>query len=210
MRPRPGPAILAVVVASAAFALALAGRGVVGVWWPTAVAAAVSVALAAWADGRRLVEKLRPRVLPAFGGLVAGLALAGATHVGYRVIAPLAPQLPDLAGALYADLQLPPAAILLLPLLMLITLAEELVWRGLLVDLLAPRFSPFASGLVATGLYALPLVASGNLALVALGLGCGAVWTALRLATDGLVAPWLCHLVWGVFVFSLWPVAASA
>ena len=210
-----GRAIVAIALATLAFAGALAGRHRIDVWSATAAAALASIALATWAGRASLLARLRPRLLPAVGGLAAGAALAAATHAGYRLLAGVFAALPGLAGALYRDLERAPGPFaaaspaVMLPLLLLVTLAEELVWRGLLVDLLRPHLPALATGVLATALYALPLVASGNLALVALGLLCGAVWTALRLATGGLVASWACHATWGMLVFAIRPLTVG-
>jgi len=45
----------------------------------------------------------------------------------------------------------------------------------------------------------------GSWLLVLLAVGCGAVWTAMRIGTRSLWAPWLCHLGWDLLVFIVHP-----
>jgi membrane protease YdiL (CAAX protease family) len=204
---RPARATAAVAFTMAAFAVALAAHRQPWFWLATAASAALAAALAAWAAAPRLRALLRPRAASAAIGVTTGLALAAATHVLFAhaasAYAPLAPAVRDL----YATLAGYPGRATTVLVVSLAVLAEELVWRGLLVDLLR-RHGPRRTLALGTLLYALPLLAAGNPALMVAALGCGAVWTALRLACDDLVAPLASHLVWNALLLALWRLGA--
>ena len=200
----------AVVVAMATFAVAaaLALRGSVNVWLGTAVAAAIGVAGSVAVARGRLEPWLRPTRSTGVVGFVVGVAMILATHLLYlparALVAGLAPRVSDL----YTLLEAPPGPAAALPVVLLVVTAEELVWRGLAVDLLQARnLRPVTVVAVATLLYALPQIAGGGPVLVVVTLSAGLVWTVLRVVTGSLVAPFITHLVWDVGVFVLWPVA---
>jgi membrane protease YdiL (CAAX protease family) len=198
--------VFAVLLASFAFAAALAGRGSLSVWLGTGAAAVASIAGAAWVAGDRLRELLRPRFAAVAAGVASGALLAAASHLGYRLAVVVAPALRPLVAALYDELRASPGQLVSVPILAFVIVAEEVIWRGLAVDALAAaRLGPFAQVGGATLLYVAPLAASGSLVLVLVGAGCGAVWSTLRVATGGLVAPIVSHLVWAVAVLVVWP-----
>ena len=201
---------LVVALATLCFAAALLAKGELNVWAVTGGAAGLSLAAAFAADGRRLVALLVPRRRDAFLGLAAGAALVVVTHLLWELAARLVPGLPAVVEHLYAELQAPPGPLAALPLTAVVVLAEEVAWRGLLVDELLARFDPAprrraALLAAATLLYAVPYLVAGIPVLLLAALALGAVWTTLRLATGGLVAPLLCHLAWSAAIFALWP-----
>jgi hypothetical protein len=108
---------------------------------------------------------------------------------------------------LYGDLQVFPGPAAGALVLLVAVVAEELVWRGLLVELLTPRLGPGWTCAAVSALYALPQVAAQTGVLVAVAFACGVVWTALRLAARNLVVPLVSHLVWSLVIFVLAPVA---
>jgi uncharacterized protein len=197
---------LALLLASVAFAAALASRGSLSIWVGTGAAAVVAAAVAAWAAGGRLRELLRPRGAALVVGLASGALLAAVSHLAYRLAVDTVPMLRPLVAALYGELRATPGPLAALPILAVVVLAEELVWRGLAVDVLAAaRLGPLAQVAGSTLLYAAPLAFSGSPVLVLVGTSCGVVWSALRVTTGGLAAPLTCHLVWAVAVLVAWP-----
>lgn len=204
--PPPRKRLYAVVaVATVAFAAALAAKGVVSVWWTTTAAAVLSLVLAAWVDRRGLARSFRWRRRDAAIGLVGGVAMAGATHLLYPLGRTLIPALASDVTALYADLQAPPGVLAALPLLVLVAVAEEVVWRGLLIDALSLSRHLPAAVLASSLFYTLPQVGSGSAVLFGLAVVCGALWGAERVWTRGLLAPTLTHLVWNLLVFVAFP-----
>jgi hypothetical protein len=199
-----------VALATLCFAAALLAKGELNVWAVTAGAAVLSLAAAFAADRRRLAALLVPRRRDAVLGLAAGAALVLATHLLYGLAARLLPDLQAVVRQLYAELEAPPGPLAALPITAVVVLAEEVVWRGLLVDELLARLGTApqrrtALLAAATLLYAVPHLVAGIPVLLLAALALGAVWTTLRLATGGLGAPLLSHLVWSAAVFALWP-----
>ena len=138
-RSRTWRRLVVVSVATAAFAAALLLQDTVNLWAVTGGAALVSLAAAAWADGRRLAALLVPRRHDVLLGLATGAAAVLATHLLFALAARLAPGLPAAVRQLYAGLEAPPGPLAALPVTALVVLAEEVVWRGLLVDELVAR-----------------------------------------------------------------------
>ena len=196
----------AVLVATAGFTLALVAKDVVNVWLLTGLAAAVSIGLAAWSDGRRLAALLRPRKRDLAAGAGAGVALVVATHVLYPLAAELVPAFGRLVEFLYADISVPPGPRAALPLTAVVVLAEEVIWRGVLMEELRHRYRHRRVRVImATLLYAVPHMLAGIPVLVVAAVTMGAAWTLLRLATGRLVAPLVCHMVWSMTIFAVWP-----
>ncbi len=79
--------------------------------------------------------------------------------------------------------------------------AEELFFRGTLIDAVPRRFAA-AAGVVP---YALTTVPSGNAALAIAAMVMGAVFTALRIRTDALTASIATHLSWSALMIALFP-----
>lgn len=190
------------VVATVSFGLALGLRKQVDVWPSTALAAVLSGGLALAVAHPTLRSRLRGGWRPLVVGPLAGGVLVLLTHLLYRATSALAPGITEEVAQLYASLEAWPGPIGGLPVLVLAVIAEELVWRGVLLEALLERAPRAAAAAVATGLYALPQAVTGSWIPVALALGLGAVWTAQRLRSGGLLEPLLCHLVWSTAVFA--------
>lgn len=204
-----GKCVLTVTVATAAFALALLLRDVLNVWLVTGLGAVVALALSRWTAGVRLRKLLAPTLREVITGAGLGAGLVVLTHVVYRFAVDLIPFLDGMVEGLYGDLQVPPGPVAALPVTVVVILAEEVVWRGVLVEELRGRDTfrgrPALLVLVATAIYAIPHLLAQDFVLMAAALILGALWTALRLVTGGLVAPLACHLVWSCTLFALWP-----
>lgn len=209
-RPPPGPedsprlstGFGPVSLATLLFAAALFVRAEANVWVVTGAAAAASLGIAWHLHGERLRELLRPSALRLALGVVLGVAMAAATHLLYRLTVGLVPAVSPMVAELYRNIeQDPPGPLLALPVVLVVVLAEECVWRGLLVDALWSRVGAAATLLLATAAYSLPQLAARSLPLVAAALGCGLVWTAIRLWRREILTPLVTHLVWDVLIF---------
>lgn len=198
--------LAAVAVATVALGLAIGGRWTANVWLTTGVAGAVAIAAALAADRREIVARLARPLRGVALGAASGVAMVIATHLLFRFAADLLPGLAMATGELYRDLADPPGPRRAAPILALVVLGEELVWRAVLPALLAAR--GVAAGravLPVTLLYALPQAASGSLLLAAVALAAGAVWTLLGVLRRDLWAPLVCHLTWSLSLFVFWP-----
>ena len=198
---------LTLVLCTAAFCLAMGLREVVNIWLGTGVAAVVSLVLL-----RALAPESRPKA-PGWStrsvlvGLVAGVLMSIATWVAYPMSTDLLPAIGVEVPKLYALLRQPPGPVWAFPVLVLVVCTEELVWRGLGIDVFLDQGSETRAVVLATLLYVLPQIAFRSPLLVVVTLVCGAIWGALRVGTGGLTAPLVAHLTWDLLVFVLFPVA---
>lgn len=173
---------------------------------PTGVVAALG-AFRAHRDGE-LREWLRPRWGDATVGVLVACALMAGAYVFTRAVAP--PDSPRVAWLLRIYLQLGDPAVLrqnvgiVAGVVIFASLAEEIVWRGLVTTLLAERIGSRYAWIVSAFLYAAAHVpaafavgdptAGPNLVLLLGALGAGLVWGALvRLKGGSLVAAVISH-----------------
>lgn len=209
-----GPGIVAERSGRSDLVLSLA---VLAVWLGGAVVArreglwlglgGVAVALATvlvFLDGRHLraLFTLAPR--PIAAGLLVGALTTLLTRPLYLLVARIAPPVMSDVALLYGSLGATapawgPVA------LVVVVVAEELVWRGSVQGALQRRFGAGAAVLLAAALYALALAPVGSPLLVFVAFACGLLWSGLRAATASLVAPLLAHLLWDQAVLYFFP-----
>ncbi len=97
--------------------------------------------------------------------------------------------------------------LLSLLLLLLIGPAEEIFWRGYVQQRLTNEWGPNRGFLIATALYTLVHVPSGNFMLVMASMVCGIVWGGLyRLFPERFTAIVLSHALWDAAVFVWFPI----
>lgn len=216
-------AITAAVAAAAAFACR---AGSAGSWRLAAVyggvtgVIAVAGAVRAWRDGE-LVEWVKPAGLDVtLGCFTGGFLLACAYAFTKYVVPPTSPRVGWLARAY---LQMGDTAALhaqitaVTAFLVFISIAEELVWRGLVTTLFAELVGSRRAWIFAALLYAaahLPTVwllsdpkAGPNPLIVLAALGCGFVWGALTRWKGRLVPAIVSHLLFDwcvVMMFRFW------
>lgn len=131
-------------------------------------------------------------------GVVAFGAFVGAAAIGRRISALQAPLDSVLARADAGPL----AAVLTLALVN--ALAEELFFRGLVIDR-ARHLTPWAPAVVAVALYVAVTAVAGNVALTLAAVVMGVVFTATRLWRGGLAAPIAVHVVWSTLMLLALP-----
>ena len=200
----------AVVLAAcvSAFCVAMGLRAELNVWIGTGAAAALSMVLL-WIGARPSVRSIlgeNPRLGIALG-LVVGTAMSLATWGLYPFAVGVLPVVQGEVETLYGLLRQTPGPVRAFPLLLVVVAAEELVWRGLAIDLFTPVLGPWRAALMAALLYVLPQIAFRSPLLIIVALLCGLVWGALRVRTGGLMAPFVAHVVWDLLVFIVYPVA---
>ena len=89
---------------------------------------------------------------------------------------------------------------------LLIGPGEELFWRGFLQRRLQSHQGPFKGYLLATAVYALMHVGSGNLMLVLAAGICGLFWGYLYLRTGSIIINVVSHTAWDIAIFLFLPV----
>jgi len=163
----------------------------------------ILIAVLVWGEtARNLQLTLRAATLSAAVGLTLALA-------SWLLVPPLAREFPSLGTelkSLYLILNRPPGPLKALPLLLLTTTAEELVWRGELVSWLKQRYGLATTVVISTLSYSLPIAASKSLLLFCVATGLGAILTLQRIATRSWVAPLISHAIWSLGVFVIRPI----
>ena len=193
-------------VATAAFAAALALREYVDPWRSTALAAVSGIALSGWTLGPRLRGLFAITTRGASSAVALGVALVAATHLGFALIAHASPELADTVRGLYLSIDLGASRVALALLTTVIVIGEELIWRGVAVDVAQPR-SRLAVGAISVALYVLPQLPGHVPVLIAAAAGLGVIFAAQRLATGRLTDSILTHTIWSVAVFVVFPVS---
>lgn len=175
------------------------------------------VALAAFAAQRLAQQgKLRARIMPKSGdlslGALTGFALLVASWGGRAILAPSGSARRNWLLHFYLQLGDPERlqhSVLLTSALAVIVLAEELVWRGFVLEELSERLGTRRGWVAAALLYALaalPTVylqrdytAGPNPLLVVAAFGCGMVWTFMAGRFGRLLPGAFSHLVFTYF-----------
>lgn len=191
-----------------AFCLPMGLREHLNIWIGTGMAALASLGLL-WLGARPTFQLgfTPPTVTGIAAGLVVGLAMSLATWWIYPLSVSVFPPIQTEVETLYALLRQAPGPVRAFPLLLLVVAAEELVWRGLAIELFSRAVGPVRAVVVSAFVYVLPQVALGSALLVIVALLCGSLWGALRVRFRGLSAPLVAHLLWDLLVFVLYPVA---
>lgn len=199
---------LALAACVTAFCVAMGLREVLNIWIGTGAAALISV-LALWIGARPVLRSNLGMPAPAnlIVGLAVGVLMSLATWWLYPMSVSLLAPIQTEVETLYALLRQAPGPVRAFPLLFLVVAAEELVWRGVAIDLFSKRLGPWRAMFFSALLYVLPQVALRSPLLIIVALCCGLLWGALRVRSKGLAAPFVAHLVWNVLVFVWHPVA---
>lgn len=190
------------------FGAAIAAREVWNPWWTNAAVGVVVTVVCAAILRARWSALLEVRGRSLAGAVLLGGALVALTHLSFALAVELIPGLETSVVELYGDIEAQsPGPIASLGLIAIVVVAEEVLWRGLAVELLTPRLSGVATGCVVVALYAVPQLIGGDWVLLAAAVGLGGVLTAQRLLTKGLLEPIATHAIWSACIFSLLPLA---
>jgi membrane protease YdiL (CAAX protease family) len=172
-------------------ALYAAGFAQAGVW----TAASVACRPIAW-TGRW--ERLREVVTGVGVGLLSFVAFVGAAAVGRHI--------GFLAGPIDSVLRKADAGpvLFVLALALVNGVAEELFFRGLVIDV-TMHFGSVSAVLISTALYVGVTAVGGNNALTAAALVMGTVFAIERVVSRGLLVPILTHLAWSTLMILALP-----
>jgi membrane protease YdiL (CAAX protease family) len=160
----------------------------------------LAASLALGAVRRRLSATPRRIVL----GLVSGGVLYGLTRAGVLVLKAAWPAWEGYARELNSW-KSGYSTVFLAVTLVMIVIAEEVLWRGVVARFMMERWGAAFGVLAGAALYTAAHVATMNPLLLAAAFGCGVYWGLLAAATDDLTAPIVSHLVWDVMVMFVTP-----
>ncbi len=203
MSDRPLAVTAACVVASLAWVVTFAVAHGHGAAAPALAVLGVVVTAALHVRVPELRALWRPRLSSALWGLAAGGALVGATYALFGPACALVPGLEREVDDLYRGALGAPRVVLAT--VAFVVVAEEAIWRGALLGALRADHGAVGAVVLSAALYAAAQAGAGSVVLVAAAFGLGVVWGALALATGGLFAPLVAHLVWTPIVLVLVP-----
>ena len=96
---------------------------------------------------------------------------------------------------------------ILLLMLFIIGPGEELFWRGFLQDRLMKRFKPIYGFIIATTLYTLIHVLTGNFMLIMAAMVAGLFWGWMYYRFKSIAANVISHVVWDITIFLILPIS---
>ena len=191
------------IYALALVLLALAFRGPLGPWKGMTIGMGILLAasLAVGAVRRRLSPSLSRVGL----GLAAGGVLYGLTRLAVWGFTRAWPDWALYARELSAW-KLGQSTPFLATTLLMIVIAEETFWRGVVVRFAMERLGRAAGIVAGAAFYAAAHAVTLNPLLLAAAFSCGIFWGLLYAATDDLTAPLVSHLAWDVMILFITPV----
>jgi membrane protease YdiL (CAAX protease family) len=137
-------------------------------------------------------------------GLVLGTTMTLATYPMFHLAVRVVPALRPAVRALYRAADGP--SLHAISWVAVLVLAEELLFRGALLDALERRTQPAVAAVLSVTAYALAQLGSGSLIVFLLALSCGAIWTRARRYSGSLVVSTISHLIWTECLILLFPV----
>jgi membrane protease YdiL (CAAX protease family) len=138
-------------------------------------------------------------------GVAVGVGMTLLTYPIYRLAASLWPGLTANVIGLYAGARsttLPKA----LAWMLAVILAEELLFRGVLPDVLSNWMAQRAAYALTLLIYALAQYGTGSLIVLLMAVVCGTVWSIQRVLTGSLASCLVSHLIWSPTVILFCPV----
>jgi NADH dehydrogenase len=136
-------------------------------------------------------------------GLAAATVLYGIGAVVFHLLQKTAGGAAQIAQ-LYGWRDTVPAGFVI-PLLVLIVMAEEIVWRNAVTLPFAARLGPIAGVLLAAFAFSAAHVSLGVPVLLLAALGAGAFWSALVVKTRSAIPALVSHVLWDLAVLFLLP-----
>ncbi len=190
-----------VIAASIVWAAGLAiGRTTHLVFVVQGIVAFVVLIGCAALHGRALLDGLRPRLAPILTGVGGGVACAVPTVLLWPYVAKWMPFLAVEVRAIYGDVPFQPIDA---PLVLLVVMAEEALWRSMLPDALAARRTRTIAYVLSTCAYAAAQAGALTWVTPVLAMAFGLLWSAERVATRSLWAPLITHAIWTFTVVSM-------
>lgn len=134
-------------------------------------------------------------------GILGAIFLYGLFFLGGRLFQLLPISISD-TNPMYQIRQM---GAVFLSIFLLISPLEEIFWRSFLQKWTMKRFGDYSGWLIASGLYTLVHVASCDLLFIGGALISGLFWGFIYMKTKTLMPVFVCHFVWTLATFILWP-----
>ena len=163
------------------------------VYVPLAIYAGIFAAVLIALEPRRYAVRPDPRALVV--GVAGAMVMIAGSYGSFALASSLFPSVHADVAADYATTNIGHNWAVL-PMLVVVIVAEEVVWREALFD----PARPWRSGSVSVALYVAVQIGFGSWVVFALAAVCGVLWTLQRAYTKSLVAPVLTHAIWNVTV----------
>ena len=138
-------------------------------------------------------------------GVGVGAVMTAGTHGAYAIGVKLVPSLPLQVTVLYIHASTQ-SVLSALSWTLVILIAEEILWRGALLNVLERRVGRKGAIALSLATYTLAQAGAGSLIVALAALVCGAIWTAERVYTSSSLAPLISHTMWTLTVIHLVPV----
>jgi membrane protease YdiL (CAAX protease family) len=154
---------------------------------------------------RAIRHWLQPSWRSVWIGIAVGVGMTALTYPVFQLSVHFFPSLNGQVRGLYTGARsttLPKA----LAWVMVLDLAEELLFRGAWPATLRNYMSAPVAFTVSLITYALAQLGTGSWIVMALALTCGALGTLQRRYTGSLLSPLIAHLIWTPIVILLYPV----
>lgn len=175
------------------------------IYWIVGSYALFAIVVVLSAFGRSLSGALQPGLRPLAIGAGVGTVMTLLTYPVYQLGVALVPSLEPVVRGLYRTSHKEHLATALLW-VVVILIAEELLFRGAWLAALQRRIGRNAAFAVSVTLYAAAQACTGSFIVGLLALCCGTIWTIERLATGSILASIVSHMIWTPIIILLCPV----
>lgn len=197
---------LTLILGYAGFTAVMVGQNFYNLWLISLLTGGVLLPLTFFSYGPKLDQLLKVKPNIVSFGLLSGTLLALISHGLFGLLVEPWPVFAQALQQCYQNLNVWPGKFWALPIIFLLVLVEEMIWRGLLFDMLQEKLSGLTLVGVATLLFPIPHVLTGNLVLGLAAFGLGLVCNGLRYRFDNLVAPVIAHFSWNLWVMIFFPI----
>lgn len=195
--------VVAAALGTVGWALVVGAVPPASIYAPLALYAAALTLIVGFLDRERLVPLLVPTPRALMFGVAGGVAMIIGTHLAFDAASALVPTIFERVQEDYATTDIA-GNWRVVPMLLVVIVAEEVVWRGALLD--TDRSTKWMIASVAT--YTFAQIGFGSWVVVVLAIVCGVVWSVERYLAKSIVAPLVTHAIWNVAVLVADPVIA--
>ena len=136
-------------------------------------------------------------------GLAAAAVMIVATYGLYPIVVHAIPGVEPSTRDLYVNkLRIPHPNAVVLFVTGLIVVGEEVLWRGVVQEVVARRFRGLWAVPASALVYGLSHALIGSMLLTAVAIACGLFWSSIRLRTQSLLPALLAHLIWDMTILT--------